>query len=66
MFGNKNELVPVRYMLGDFLFAFMFLRCYFLLRTIMNFSLYADLQSKKVCIKYNFESDTSFCFKALI
>ena len=53
-------------MLGDFLFAFMFLRCYFVIRTIMNFTAYSNLNSKKVCDKYGFEADTSFCFKALI
>ena len=66
MFGDKSKLVPVNYMLGDFLFAFMFMRCYFLMRTIMNFSAYSDLNSKKICAKYGFESDTSFCYKALI
>ena len=66
MLSNKNELVPVHYMLGDFLFAFMFFRCYFLLRTIMNFSVYSNLNSKKICNKHNFECDTSFTFKALV
>lgn len=40
MLGSKNEYVPVKYMLGDFLFAFMFFRVYFVIRTIMNFSTY--------------------------
>ena len=66
MLGAKDQYVPVHYMLGDFLFAFMFLRCYFVIRTIMNFSTFSDLNSKKVCNKYGFESNTSFCFKALI
>jgi hypothetical protein len=66
MLGAKDKLVPVRYMLGDFLFAYMFLRCYFVVRTLMNFSTFSDLNSKKVCNKHGFESNTSFCFKALI
>lgn len=66
MLGSKDALVPVRYMLGDFLFAFMFLRCYFVIRTIMNYTSFSDLNSKKICNKYGFESNTSFCFKALI
>lgn len=66
MLGSKDQLVPVKFMLGDFLFAFMFMRCYFIIRTIMNFSSYSDLHSKKICSKYGFESNTSFCFKALI
>jgi hypothetical protein len=66
MLGSKNEYVPVHYMLSDFLFAFMFLRFYFLIRTLMNFSIYSDLYSKRVCAKYRFEASTSFCMKALI
>jgi hypothetical protein len=66
MLGSKDRYVPVKYMLGDFLFAFMFMRFYFLIRTIMNFSAYSDLNSKKTCSKYGFEADTPFCFKALI
>lgn len=50
MLGSKDQYVPVKYMLGDFLFAFMFFRVYFLIRTIMNFSSYSDLYSKKICI----------------
>jgi hypothetical protein len=66
MLGSKDAMVPVKYMLGDFLFAFMFFRFYFLIRTIMNFSTYSDLNSKKVCRNNHFESNTSFCVKALI
>jgi hypothetical protein len=66
MLGSKNEYVPVHYMLSDFLFAFMFLRFYFLIRTLMNFSVYSELYSKRVCAKYKFEASTSFCIKALI
>jgi hypothetical protein len=45
MLGSKDQLVDVKYMLSDFLFAFMFLRFYFVIRTIMNFSIYSDLNS---------------------
>lgn len=66
MLGSKDKYVPVHYMLGDFLFAFMFLRCYFLLRTIMNYSVYSNLNSKKICSQHSFQHNTSFCFKALV
>jgi hypothetical protein len=64
MLITKSKYVEVKYMLGDFLFAFMFLRFYFVIRTLMNFSNVSDLSSKKICKKHNFESNTSFCFKA--
>jgi hypothetical protein len=44
----------------------MFLRVYFLIRTIMNFCPFSALYSKRICKKYGFESDTAFCIKALI
>lgn len=65
MLSDKNKLVDVNYMLGDFLFAFMFLRFYFILKTIMNFSVYSDLSSKKICKNNGFESNPAFCFKAM-
>lgn len=61
---KKNELVDVKYMLSDFLFAFMFLRFYFVIRTITSFSLFSELDSKKVCKRFGFESDSSFILKA--
>jgi len=64
MLATKSTYVEVKYMLGDFLFAFMFLRFYFVIRTLMNFSNVSDLSSKKICRKYNFESNISFAFKA--
>ena len=66
MLSSKDQYVEVHYMLSDFLFAWMFMRFYFLIRTLMNFSVYSELNAKKVCAKYKFEADTPFCMKALI
>lgn len=32
----------------------------------MNFSVFAELYSKKICLKYGFEQDTAFALKALV
>ena len=53
-------------MLSDFLFAFMFLRCYFLLRTITNFSIYSELNSRRICSNNGFKVNASFVLKANI
>jgi len=66
MLGDKKDNVIVRYMLSDFLFAFMFLRVYYVIRTLMNFCPYSEMYAKRICAKYGFESSTSFCIKALI
>ena len=65
MLGSKSRRVPVSYNLSDFLFAFMFLRVYFLIRTLLNFTNFSDLYSKKVCAKYGIQANTSFYVKAL-
>lgn len=66
MLGSKTEYLPVKYMLSDFLFAFMFLRVYFVIRTLMNFSQFSEMHSKRICAKYGVEANTSFCVKALM
>lgn len=52
MTASKSKYVECKYMLGDFLFAFMMLRCYFLVRTLMNWNLYSELESKRICGKH--------------
>lgn len=59
-------MIKVQYLTSDFLFAFMFFRCYFLVKTIMNYTEYMELYSKKVCHKYGFTVTTSFCIKAMM
>jgi hypothetical protein len=59
-------MVDVHYYLSDFLFAWMFMRFYYIIRTLINFSVFSELYSKKVCAKYKFEGNTSFCVKACI
>jgi hypothetical protein len=67
MMGTKKETNPCTYLLcSDFLFAAMCMRIYFLVRTMMNFSVFAELYSKRICVKYGFEQDTSFCLKAMM
>lgn len=66
MLGSKDQLVDVKYMLSDFLFAFMFLRFYFVLRTITNFSIYSELNSQRICNNNGFHTNLSFCLKANI
>jgi hypothetical protein len=63
--GTKSNYVPVKYFLSDFLFAFMFLRFYFVIRTLLNFCIFSDLFSKRTCAKFGFEAGTSFYVKAL-
>lgn len=66
MLGTKSNYIEVRYMLGDFLFAFMLLRVYFLVRTLMNLNLYSELSSKRICGKHEVVPGHYFCIKALI
>jgi hypothetical protein len=53
-------------MLGDFLFAFMLFRLYFLVRTLLNLNLFSELTSKRICGKHQVVSGPQFCIKALI
>lgn len=66
MLATKTLYVDTRYMLGDFLFAFMLLRVYFLVRTLMNLNLYNDLQSKRICGLNDVAPGHYFSIKALV
>jgi hypothetical protein len=66
MLGSKDQFVDVKYMLSDFLFAFMFFRCYFFLRTVTNFSMYSELNSRRICGNNGFLVNASFVLKANI
>lgn len=52
--------------MGDFLFAFMLLRMYFLVRTLLNLNLFSELTSKRICGKHEVQTGPAFCLKALI
>ena len=58
----KNNF-PVVYLLSEFQLAFMWLRVYFILRSIFNYSIYTDAYSKKLCQSYGFSSGVRFTFK---
>jgi hypothetical protein len=53
-------------MLGDFMFAIMLIRFYFLFRTLLNLNLFAELTSKRICGQHNVEPGTAFSMKALL
>lgn len=57
--GSIDTIIAF-YRLSDFLLAFMFLRFFFLCRTIINFSIYTDAYSKKLCNSYGFISGVRF------
>ena len=49
--------------MSDFILAFMFLRIFFVLRSVFNYSIYTDAFSKKLCKSYGFTSGVRFTMK---
>lgn len=56
----------VVYNLNDILFSLMFLRLFFLFRTVFNYSEYTDAYSKTICNKYGFTSNNRFALKCYL
>jgi hypothetical protein len=52
LLSTKDGDITVDYYLSDFLFALMFLRIFFIIRTLMTFSVYSAQHSKRVAKKY--------------
>lgn len=59
---SKDNLQTV-YFLSEILVAIMWLRIYFLVRTLFNFSIYSDHISKNICRSYNFEASFKYTIK---
>lgn len=58
---------PATYLYSQVIVAFMWLRLYFLVRCIMNYTCtYARAYSKYLCWSYGFASDTRFSIKCYI
>lgn len=62
--------IPIRaksyhvvYFVSEFLFAFMFLRIFFLVRAVFNYSVYTNAHSKKLCQTYGFSAGVRFTLK---
>ena len=60
-----NTNIVVEYLLSDFFLAIMFLRVIFLYRSILNYSLYTDAFTKKLCNEQGFQNNHSFALKCL-
>ena len=56
----------VIYLLSEFLVAFMWIRIYFLVRSVFNYSIYTDAYSMKLCKSYGFSANVGFTFKCHI
>ena len=61
---ENSALFNVIHYLGDFFFAFMFVRLFFLVRTLDNLSLYTSAFSKQICKNYGFSSGVKFSVRA--
>jgi hypothetical protein len=53
----------IMYYLCDFIQVFMLLRLFFVARTFINYSVYTDAYSKKLCRSYGFTSGVRFTLK---
>lgn len=60
---THNKGKTTTYLLSEFILAFMWLRIFFVVRSIFNYSVYTDAYSKKLCQSYGFSAGVRFTFK---
>ena len=74
-FINHKIYVPIRfhfedqlicYRLSELLYCVMFLRFWFLLRAIADYSIYQNHEARSYCRKYNVNSNILFSFRCLL
>jgi len=61
--GTKLPGKSVTYELSELLFGLMVFRFYYLVRTLLKFSIFQDIYSKQICEYYGFEADFKFTIK---
>jgi len=62
---ENNYDIVVDYTLSDMFLSIMFLRVIFLYRSVLNYSLYTDAFTKKLCNEYGFQNNHKFALKCL-
>lgn len=64
--ADKRSFIPVYYLLSDFILVFMFTRVIFVARAVINYSIFMDIYSKKLCKTYGFNSSNTFAIKCFV
>ena len=63
---DKSSTIDVYYLASDFILVFMFLRLFFVMRAVFNYSMYTDVFAKKLCRSYGFTANVRFTYKSLL
>ena len=63
---DKSSTIDVYYLSSDFILVFMFLRLFFVMRAVFNYSMYTDVFAKKLCRSYGFTANVRFTYKSLL
>lgn len=61
--GKKHT--PVVYLLSDFLIALMHIRVIYIIKSLVNYSIYTDAYSLRLCQSYGFQGGARFYLKCL-
>ena len=61
---SVNELNDTTYFLGEFLFVCMFMRSYFLIQSLLSYSVYKDSYASELCRAYGFTPSFFFNIKS--
>ena len=66
VFEGKKTNYKIVYFFSEVMMALMWLRIYFLIRTVMNYTDFMDAYSKKLCSSYGFTTSIFFTVKSRI
>lgn len=63
---SKKSFIPVYFLVSDFILVFMLIKILFLIRAVINYSVFLDIYSKALCRSYGFTANVRFAFKCFI
>lgn len=64
--SDRTRLVDCYYLISDFILIFMFLRLFFVIRSVFNYNIFTDVYAKKLCKSYGFTAGQRFTFKSVL
>lgn len=63
---NCKSDITVNYFLSEFMLCVMAMRGFYILRSVINYNMYTDHYSKKLCQQYGFNANIRYTIKVLL
>lgn len=65
-YNDREKMVEMHQWLSDYIMCLMFMRIYFIIRAVFNYSIYSNSFSRNICKNHDFYPGFRFIFKSAL